>query len=141
MGSRQNKTRCQKDQDSPSPSTSAPSWPIWLEPRRERSCPGQRLSRDFGLTSRPTSSRTPRTSSTSSPTPRSAHLRKGEDPCLRDGQVPQDPPDKCLNHLKVKVSIEEEYLDDNQKFSLNENDSLTLPLWTLLTTQYKYKYY
>merc|ERR1712083_439728 len=70
-----------------------------------------------------------------------AHLRKGEDPCLRDGQVPQDPPDKCLNHLKVKVSIEEEYLDDNQKFSLNENDSLTLPLWTLLTTQYKYKYY
>merc|ERR1711936_571467 len=28
-----------------------------------------------------------------------AHLWKGEDPCLRDGQVPQDPPD-CLNHLK-----------------------------------------
>merc|ERR1712099_160303 len=52
-----------------------------------------------------------------------AHLWKGEDPCLRDGQVPQDPPDKRLNHLKVKVSIEEEYLDDNQKFSLNENDS------------------
>merc|ERR1712045_13538 len=52
-----------------------------------------------------------------------AHLRKGKDPCLRDGQVPQDSPDKRLNHLKVKVSIEEEYLDDNQKFSLNENDS------------------
>merc|ERR1711953_920700 len=52
-----------------------------------------------------------------------AHLRKGEDPCLRDGKVPQEPPDKCLNHLKVKVSREEEYLDDNQKFSLNENDS------------------
>merc|ERR1712018_699673 len=52
-----------------------------------------------------------------------AYLRKGEDPCLRDGQVPQDSPDKRLNHLKVKVSIEEEYLDDNQKFSLNENDS------------------
>merc|ERR1712110_32517 len=118
-----NKTRCQRDQDSPNLYTSQLSWPTLWGPRRARSCPDLRLSRDFGLTSRPTSSRTPRTSSTSFPTPDAAHLRKGEDPCLRDGKVPQDPPDKCLNHLKVKVSIEEEYLDDNQKFSLNENDS------------------
>merc|ERR1711981_1467744 len=118
-----NKTRCQRDQDSPNLYNSLPSWPTSWGPRRERSCPDLRLSRDFGLTSRPTSSRTPRTSSTSFQTPRCSPSSERRRSCLRDGQVPQDSPDKCLNHLKVKVSIEEEYLDDNQKFSLNENDS------------------
>merc|ERR1712241_280645 len=131
-------TKCQRDQDSPSPSTSAPSWLTSLEPRRERSCPGLRWSRDFGLTSRPRSSRTPRTSSTSSPTPRCS-------PSLdRRSSVPSGWPissrPTCLpKPSQVKVSREEDHFDRNKDIIFEAKRLISHPffLWTLFTTQYK----
>merc|ERR1711910_314375 len=104
-----NKTRCQRDQDSPSLCSSPLSWPTSLGPRRARNCPDLRLSRDFGLTSRPTSSRTQRTSSTSFPTPR----------CSPSSE-------RRIFRRQPEILFERKRLI-----------SLTLPLWTLLTTQYK----
>merc|ERR1711910_279385 len=60
-------SRCPRDPDSPSLSTSVLSSLTFVEPRRERSSQDPRLSSDSGLTSRARSSRTPRTSSTSHP--------------------------------------------------------------------------
>merc|ERR1712072_702605 len=135
-------TRCQRDQDSPNLCTSQLSWLTSRGPRRARSCPDLRLSRDFGLTSRPTSPRTPRTSSTSFPTPRCSPSSERRRSVPSGWPSSSRPTCQMPKSSQVKVSIEEKYLDDNQKFSLNENDSShSLPLWTLLTTQYKYKYY
>merc|ERR1739845_157665 len=110
-----NQTRCQRDQDSPNLCSSQLSSPTLSEPRRARSCPDLRLSRDFGLTSRPTSPRTPRTSSTSFPTPRcspSSERRRS----VPSGWPSSSRPTQTPKSSQVKVSREEEYLDDNQKF-------------------------
>merc|ERR1712029_558954 len=96
-------SRCPRDPDSPSLSTSVLSSLTSLEPRRERNSPDPRLSSASGPTSRARSSRTPRTSSTSPRRQDDPHLWKGQGPCLRYGQVPQDSPDQ-LNYLNSKMN-------------------------------------
>merc|ERR1712018_762225 len=108
-------SRCPRDPDSPSLSTSVLSSLTSLEPRRERSSPDPRLSSASGLTSRARSSRTPRTSILHPRRQDDPHLRKGQGPCLRYGQVPQDSPDR-LNYLTQNVRKKSEVSGNQQTY-------------------------
>merc|ERR1712045_675329 len=136
--------RCPRDPDSQNPWLSARSWLTSSAPRRTRSSPGPRLSRDSGPTSRPTSFRTPRTSSTSPPTPRWFPFseRTRFVPSVWPSSSRLTWPTLTSKHLIIKHEKEEiVYTDANNVVSFHDNNKRDMSSHSLsflpFPTQYK----
>merc|ERR1711950_52865 len=96
-------SRCPRDPDSPSPCSCPPSWLTSSAPRRARSSPDPSGQEALGPHQVPEAPG-PREQAVLHPRRQDdPHLRKGQGPCLRHGEVPQDSPDQRLNthHLNT----------------------------------------
>merc|ERR1712079_350375 len=98
-------SRCPRDPDSPSPCSCPPSWLTSSAPRRARSSPDPSWSRGSGPTSSPRSSRTREQAVLHPRRQDDPHLRKGQGPCIRHGEVPQDSPDQRPATTRSSLAI------------------------------------